>query len=68
MATTIAHIDQAHYKTTISNNRQQFIADEPIDEGGTDLGFSPNKLLCVATLPHAISQVPRHTKFPVSMC
>jgi putative redox protein len=48
MATTTAHIDQAHYKTTISNNRQQFIADEPIDEGGTDLGFSPNELLCSA--------------------
>ena len=49
MATNIkAAIHKNHYKTTISNGRNELITDEPIDLGGTDLGFSPSELLCSA--------------------
>lgn len=42
------HISTAHYKTVLSNGRHEIIADEPIELGGTDEGFSPNELLCSA--------------------
>lgn len=49
MATNIkASINKNHYKTTLTNGRNQLIADEPIESGGTDLGFSPSELLCSA--------------------
>ena len=49
MATNVtAKISKNHYKTIISNERQELIADEPIEAGGTDLGFSPTELLCSA--------------------
>ncbi len=36
------------YKTTISSETNQLIADEPLIDGGTDLGFSPVELLAGA--------------------
>ena len=44
----IANIETNHYKTTLTNNRQTLIADEPLESGGSDLGFSPSELLCSA--------------------
>lgn len=43
-----AHISTAHYQTILSNGRHQIVADEPPELGGTDVGFSPNELLCSA--------------------
>ena len=48
MANIEAHISTGHYQTVLSNNRHELIADEPPELGGTDLGFSPNELLCSA--------------------
>ena len=49
MATSIkASINKNHYKTTLTNGRNELIADEPTGVGGTDLGFSPSELLCSA--------------------
>lgn len=36
------------YKTTLVANQQTFIADEPIDLGGTDLGPTPKDFLAAA--------------------
>ena len=41
-------IKKNHYKTTLTNGRHELIADEPINLGGTDLGFGPSELLCSA--------------------
>ncbi len=43
-----ASIQKNHYKTTLTNGRNELIADEPTDVGGADLGFSPSELLCSA--------------------
>ena len=43
-----ARIGQDRYKTTLTNGRREMVADEPIADGGTDLGFSPSELLCSA--------------------
>jgi|APTNR8051073442_1049403.scaffolds.fasta_scaffold01480_11 putative redox protein len=43
-----AHIGQQHYATQLTNGRHEWVADEPLDEGGTDLGFSPGDLLAAA--------------------
>lgn len=43
-----AHNVHAHYKTSISNGRNVQIADEPFENGGQDLGFSPTDLLCAS--------------------
>lgn len=48
MANITAQISRQHFRTILSNGRHEFIADEPTDHGGTDLGFSPNELLCSA--------------------
>ena len=48
MANVTAKIDQAHYATTLKSGLHQIIADEPLEEGGTDLGFSPDELLAAA--------------------
>ena len=48
MAKVSGYLNKDHYKTEISNGSNSLIADEPISVGGTDLGFSPNELLCSA--------------------
>lgn len=48
MAFVTGYIGTQHYETVLSNNRTDLIADEPLDSGGTDLGFSPSELLCSA--------------------
>jgi len=40
------HIREDHYKTVISNGRNELIADEPTTNNGCDLGFSPTEILC----------------------
>jgi putative redox protein len=46
MATASAHLGKQHYQTKLNNGRHQLIADEPVEMNGTDLGFSPQELLC----------------------
>jgi putative redox protein len=48
MAFVSGSIGADHYKTILSNNRQELIGDEPVESGGTDLGFSPSELLSSA--------------------
>jgi putative redox protein len=45
MANVTVHIKEEHYRSVITNNRHEITADEPVELGGTDLGFSPNELL-----------------------
>lgn len=42
---TIAKNLSEHYKTEITNGNHVIIADEPILQGGKNLGFSPTPLL-----------------------
>lgn len=44
MAEIVAHIGLEHYKTIITSDKHSLIADEPPEDGGTDLGFSPYDL------------------------
>jgi len=39
------HIGKDHYKTELKSTNNAIIADEPVDVGGQDLGFSPHELL-----------------------
>ncbi len=48
MATIKANIGKEHYQTTLTARNHQLIADEPVENGGTDLGFSPSELLASA--------------------
>ncbi len=49
MSIITAHIDNSKYKTTIRSEAEHIIiADEPIESGGTNLGFSPSELLAAA--------------------
>ena len=43
-----AQIGTEHFKTVLTNERHEIIADEPTDHAGADLGFSPGELLCSA--------------------
>jgi putative redox protein len=45
MANITAHIGRTHYVTTIRNASNELIADEPLEQGGTDAGFSSSELL-----------------------
>ena len=43
-------INRDHFKTVVSNSRKELIGDEATGNGGADLGFSPEELLCSALL------------------
>lgn len=43
-----ATLDGAPYATRISTRGKDIIADEPLDHGGTDLGFRPHELFLSA--------------------
>lgn len=43
-----AHIGREHYRTEIRTATQLIIADEPISNGGQELGFCPHELLIAA--------------------
>lgn len=45
MKTTIATIGKQKYKTEIQTGNHIITADEPIEVGGQDLGFTPTELL-----------------------
>lgn len=45
MNTTIATIGKQKYKTELQVNNHIIIADEPVEVGGQDLGFTPSELL-----------------------
>ncbi len=43
-----AVLDGAPYTTGVSVRQHRFIADEPLDHGGVDLGPKPHELLCAS--------------------
>ncbi len=48
MVEVLGHIATDKYKTELTNGRTNITGDEPISNGGTDLGFSPSELLSAA--------------------
>ena len=48
MADIKARIGEEHYKTIITSDKHSLIADEPAEDNGTDLGFSPYDLASAA--------------------
>lgn len=48
MHLTTAHIKKDHYKTHVQAGENSLISDEPADEGGAEMGFSPDELLLAA--------------------
>lgn len=49
MIKAFAHLAKDLYKTELkSSGGNTLIADEPLEHGGKDLGFSPKELLCAA--------------------
>lgn len=49
MAQVRANIDKEHYKVNIKTlSGNELIADEPSDNGGQNLGFSPHELLAAS--------------------
>ncbi|MBK9730597.1 MAG: OsmC family protein [Chitinophagaceae bacterium] len=48
MHLTTAHIKKDHFKTHVQAGENSIIADEPADEGGAEMGFSPDELLLAA--------------------
>ncbi len=45
MKTTIATIGKQKYKTELQSRNHIVIADEPVEVGGQDFGFTPSELL-----------------------
>ena len=43
-----ASIGKERYKTLVRSENKEILADEPLDSGGADLGFSPSELLAGA--------------------
>ena len=48
MPSVTANIGREHFATRIKTATNQLIADEPLDHGGGDTGFSPAELLAAA--------------------
>jgi len=49
MASATVIIDNSHYKMMVnSGGGNELVADEPMEVGGENLGFSPDELLCSA--------------------
>jgi putative redox protein len=45
MVTVTARILKDHYKMEVKAGKNSLIADEPVEKGGTESGFSPSELL-----------------------
>jgi putative redox protein len=48
MTNVKAHIGHEQYQVKVEANGNTLIADEPINEGGLNLGFNPNELLAAS--------------------
>lgn len=48
MATVTARIGKAHFATEIHANNHKLLADEPLEHGGQETGFSPSELLAAS--------------------
>lgn len=48
MAKVTATIGREHYTTIIQSGHHQIVSDEPVEEGGTDAGCTPDELLAAA--------------------
>lgn len=48
MAKVTANIGRTPYATTLSNESHTLLADEPIEEGGGNTGFTPDELLAAS--------------------
>jgi len=48
MSTVHAHIKKDHFKTEIKSEKNTLWADEPLVNGGEELGFSPSELLAAS--------------------
>lgn len=48
MVNVLAHLDRKHYATTIRTAANQIVADEPLELGGGNTGFSPDELLAAS--------------------
>jgi len=48
MSTSVVSIDRSKYRMVVRSGTHQFLADEPGELGGTDLGPSPDNLLTAA--------------------
>ncbi len=48
MATITASIGKAHYRMDITTATNAIVADEPLELGGGDLGFTPDELLAAS--------------------
>jgi putative redox protein len=48
MVNVLAHLDRKHYATNIRTAANHIVADEPINLGGENGGFSPDELLAAS--------------------
>lgn len=50
-------IDRSHYQMNLSNGRHHFLADEPIETGGTDMAPSPTDFLHAALVSCTLATI-----------
>jgi putative redox protein len=48
MAIVHAKINRDHYRTVLNTGKNSLIGDEPLSNGGQELGFSPSELLAAS--------------------